>query len=224
MSPLPTAGDCVLSVQNSGTAGSVTDAGDYNWVLVSSERRPATKADPHGLKLENAGGGSVMEMAEWLKKDRVQCGLLRLCFGKGRYRRSKLVFIQWVGDEIGAVKRGRAMASEAAIKKALAPFAVALKFGDGGLGELTPETVVEEVKKTVVTDSGGANEDANLLTVADFLAALEEERQAHAAFFSAAEVAGNADEEKEELDLAESLQLVRDSGCPENWLLLKPRS
>ena len=37
------------------------------------------------------------------------------------------------------------MASEAAIKKALAPFAIALKFGAGGLGELTAETLVEAV-------------------------------------------------------------------------------
>jgi hypothetical protein len=209
-------------VQNSGSPGDAQGSGEYNWVLVSSERNPSTKHDPHGLKLDNAGGGSVLEMADWLQKDRVQYGLLRLSFGAGRYRRSKLVFIQWVGDEIGAVKRGRAMASEAAIKKALAPFAIALKFGAGGLGELTAETLVEAVKKMVVTDSGGS-EDANLLTVADFLAALEEEQQAHAEFFGAEGTDKEADEETEELDLAESLELVRDSDSPENWVLLRPR-
>jgi hypothetical protein len=57
----------------------------FNWALF----RPS--ADPASLDFFNAGSLSVPEMIKWLRDDEVLCGLLRLAFGAGRFRRVKWV-------------------------------------------------------------------------------------------------------------------------------------
>lgn len=59
--------------------------GHFNWALF----RPS--ADPVALDFGNAGSLSVPELAKWLRDDEVLCGLLRLGFGVGRFRRVKWV-------------------------------------------------------------------------------------------------------------------------------------
>ena len=65
------------------------------------------------------GSLSVPEMANWLKDDELLCGVMRLAFGVGRFRRVKWAFLTWSGPSAGAVKRAKAMSSRSAMKAKL---------------------------------------------------------------------------------------------------------
>ena len=58
--------------------------GHFNWSLF----RPTADSS---FDLVNAGSLSVPELAKWLRDDEVLCGVLRLGFGMGRFRRVKWV-------------------------------------------------------------------------------------------------------------------------------------
>jgi hypothetical protein len=70
-------------------------------------------------------------------------------------------------------------------------------------------------------DKGGSGDDGDSLTVADFLAALEEEKQEHQAFFGQG-VEEIIEEAPPALRLDESLRLVQSKEAPENWVLIRP--
>jgi hypothetical protein len=61
-------------------------------------------------------------MNKYLADDKVFFGLLRMGFGGGSGRRTKWIFVQWVGDKMGMVQRGQANAAESAFKERLRPF------------------------------------------------------------------------------------------------------
>ena len=73
--------------------------GPFNWMLV--------RHDPAHPELHNAGGGGVEEFCQYLDDDKVLYGLLRMGFGRGTFRRTKLIFIHWSGPAVSAVKRGQ---------------------------------------------------------------------------------------------------------------------
>ena len=69
-------------------------------------------------------------MSKWLKDDELLCGIVRLAFGKGRFRRVKWAYLTWSGPSAGAVKRAKAMSSRAPMKSKLGPVSVDLETGD----------------------------------------------------------------------------------------------
>ena len=46
--------------------------------------------------------------------------LVRMNFGSGRFRRSKLMFLHFIGDSVSAVKRGRWNAKKSAMMDLMA--------------------------------------------------------------------------------------------------------
>lgn len=90
--------------------------GAWNWVLL--------KSDPAKLELIAGGGGGADEMREFAatRTKEVLTGLLRLSFGEGRLRRCKHVLAVVVGEQVGAVARGRASLVRAQMEKDLAQF------------------------------------------------------------------------------------------------------
>jgi hypothetical protein len=73
--------------------------GPFNWLLV--------EPNVDNPRLYNSGSGSVMEMVEWLDTSKVLYGLVRMSFGTGQFRRTKWVWLQWSGDDVGAMQRSR---------------------------------------------------------------------------------------------------------------------
>lgn len=69
--------------------------GHFNWALF----RPTADAS---FDLVNAGSLSVPELAKWLRDDEVLCGVLRLGFGVGRFRR-----VKWVRAAAGGAATAR---------------------------------------------------------------------------------------------------------------------
>jgi len=54
-----------------------------------------------------AGSGGVEEMQKWLDDAAVMWAILRFALGSGSFRRQKLVFLHFNGDECGVIVRGR---------------------------------------------------------------------------------------------------------------------
>jgi hypothetical protein len=73
---------------------------EYNWVLFSC---------PKGIPvLVEGGDDGLFGLTAKLSTDQILFGLVRITVGTGRFKRSKWIFVQWIGDEVGAVARGRA--------------------------------------------------------------------------------------------------------------------
>lgn len=60
---------------------------------------PPTRPCPPELRLFNGGSLSIGELQRVLPEDQVLYGLIRMGFGAGQFRRTKWVFLHWVGDK-----------------------------------------------------------------------------------------------------------------------------
>merc|ERR1711937_206147 len=75
--------------------------GPFNWALFVP--------DPTKFLLWDAGSLSVGEMTTMLPEDQVLCGLVRMGFGTGKFRRTKWISIWWIGPKVSAVQKGKIM-------------------------------------------------------------------------------------------------------------------
>jgi hypothetical protein len=158
MPHVPSAEQCFAAVRE--------PLGPFNWVLFG--------ANASKLQLINAGGGSVVQMARYLKDDQVCFGLLRLGFGGSNMRRTKWVFVFWSGQNMSMVKRGQANAAESAMKEKLRPFNLSLVYHN--TSDFTLKKLVARVQKSIVVDGGGeTGENSDGFTVDAFMDALKEE-------------------------------------------------
>jgi hypothetical protein len=183
--------------------------GPFNWGLF--------EPTPEELKLYNGGSLSVPELQRALPDNQVLYGLIRMGFGAGPFRRTKWVFLHWVGGQTGAVKRGRATAAKGAMMDLLKPFHADVEVDSKT--DLDLKAFVDRMtRKFVVDDDGSSQTVAGESTFGfdSFLAALAEEQAANAAFFDdAPEPAPTG----QTLEVEETLQLVRQSHSPINWAL-----
>jgi len=149
--------------------------GPWNWVLM--------KPDPVQFQLVAGGAGSVDEMCEHLSNHStdVLFGLLRMGFGVARLRRTKHVFIHFVGPNAGPVPRGRAATVRSAMEKEmakLAAFSISLELSSAQ--DLTLEAVIGRMRKSSVIDDDvldGDKPEKNVYSCEAFREALREERQ-----------------------------------------------
>jgi len=155
--------------------------GAFNWVLFMP--------DPAKLELWDGGSLSVPEMLEVLPQDEVLCGLVRLGFGTGKFRRTKWVSIWWVGPKVSARKKGSVMGSakDQMIRKTNNS---GLVIEGADVDDVSLEAIVDTVKRAAVIDGdgvdgiGGARDTGgDPFSMDAFYAALEEEISANAEFF-----------------------------------------
>ena len=177
--------------------------GAFNWVLVRNENgKPA---------LDDAGAGSVSELVARLDDSHVQFGVLRLSFGKGRFRRTKWVFVHWAGSSASALRRGRDNAALGVIRPTLGPTSIDLHATGPSREELSLPEVIEKVRRVFVVDGElSADDAARLLSVEAFEEALEEDEAALAEEFGLGHWAEGDDTVADEED-GDALPLLRDA-------------
>jgi len=198
----PTAPQCLAAVRDAD--------GPFNWVLF--------EANPNPLKLVNAGGGSVMQMERYLKDDAVCFGLLRMSFGAGNLRRTKWIFLQWSGEKMGMVQRGRANAAEAQMKEKIRPFNLSIVAHHTSDVKLKP--MVDRIQASIVVDGHGQHgESADVFTIDAFMSALAEEAKNSAAYFGAEAPQGTAEKQ---FTFEEAVRKIKDAESPLCWGLFAP--
>jgi hypothetical protein len=101
------------------------------------------------VTLTSSGTGGLSELVSLLKEDQCQYGYLRVISGDSESRRAKFVFISWVGEKVGALKRAKTSVQKAEVKKVIRDFTVEVH------GE-TLDELDESALMTKVRKAGGA--------------------------------------------------------------------
>jgi len=188
--------------------------GPFNWALFVP--------DPANLELWDAGSLSVAEMQTLLPEDQVLCGLVRMGFGTGKFRRTKWVSIWWVGSKVSAVKKGQMLGS--------GKDQVMRKINSGGItlegatvDDVSVDEVIDKVRRAAIIDGddvdgiGGARDaGADPFSMDAYYAALEEEIKGNAAFFGE-----KTDDAGRSFGLKSTVTEVRATDGKKNWCLVE---
>lgn len=189
--------------------------GALNWVLVRNEGGVAA--------LDDAGGGSVPELAKALADDAVQFGVVRMSFGAGRFRRTKWIFVHWLGPSCGALRRGRDNAALGSIRPALGPTSADLQADERQEMEL--EAVIDRVRRIFVVDGDiDAEEAAAVVSVEAFNAALKEDEARMRQEFGLPDDGEDGAAKGGGVplpSLGDAVAKIRNKSDPTNWLLVR---
>jgi len=178
--------------------------GPFNWALFE----PSEKK----LDFYNAGSLSVDEMLKDLDPTKVLAGVVRMSFGKGRFKRTKWIAIWWSGEKVSAMKRGKLNAMKGAMTKMMAPYT--LMHTAQCPDDITLETLIQKVHDYCTIDGKGEHGE-DLYTVEAFMEGLQDELGDNANYFGDK---GDVDEPLETLE--EAVEKVRKfEGY--NWVLMK---
>lgn len=184
--------------------------GPLNWMLIDA-----------GMQLIEAGGGSVREMAQFLKPTEVAFGMLRMGFGSGQFKRNYWLFIHWAGEAGSMTVRGKANASLERCKAALQP--TQIDFFGATKEEVTVDVFIEKVARYCAVDGDTARSET-ALTYEAFMEALKEDQQKLEEEFGLDSAGGQPLDETDfsSLDVREAVRSVRDTNDPFNWLVIQP--
>jgi len=121
---------------------------------VRNDKNPTTWAlfgykDKGTITLQATGSGSLSELTGKLQPAEAQYGFIRLITDE-ETKRSKFVFISWVGEEVGRLLRAKVSVHKASVKEVVRDFAVEIH------AEKKEELSEAQVLQAVIK-AGGAN-------------------------------------------------------------------
>ena len=196
------------------------DCGPFNWATF--------EPNPTKLTLLEGGSGGLFELAEQLPDNKVCFGLLRLAFGTGRFRRTKFIFFQWSGDQVGAVAKGKANMQFAEMSSALAPHSTELRLV--GRGDVEPQAILDRVKSIFTVDNIQLpTTDGKLakptFSAEEYIQALLEEQNRTKEFYQETDDGtATAPAKKEEFPVLETIQQVRNEKGGLGWGIFQPKN
>ncbi len=71
------------------------------------------------IVVQGSGSGGLEELKGILQDDQVHYGYLRVVSGDSESKRAKFVFISWVGEKVGALKRAKVSVHKASVKQVI---------------------------------------------------------------------------------------------------------
>jgi len=125
-----------------------SDSSETNWVVYHYEG--ASK-----ITVKGTGSGGLDELKGILEDDQVHYGYLRVTSGDNESKRSKFVFISWVGERVGPLKRAKVSVHKASVKQIIQSYAIEVHAEKQE--ELTEDDILARVRK-----AGGADYSGNL--------------------------------------------------------------
>lgn len=122
--------------------------------------------DERTLVVVGAGAGGVPEMVKYMNSKEVMWALLRFEFGTGSFARTKLIFLQFAGEEISFMRRAQATALTKTARHFLRSagrdhFHAAIEMRD--LADVTAENIMNEVSEYFVVDAISGSSTANMI-------------------------------------------------------------
>ena len=125
-----------------------SDNSDTNWVVYGYEGNSK-------IVKKASGSGGLDELKGSLEDDQVHYGYLRVTSGDNESKRSKFVFISWVGERVGPLKRAKVSVHKASVKQIIQSYAIEVHAEK-------QEELIEEDILTRVRKAGGADYSGNL--------------------------------------------------------------
>eukprot|EP00178_Gracilaria_changii_P025250 TRINITY_DN7785_c0_g1_i1.p1 TRINITY_DN7785_c0_g1~~TRINITY_DN7785_c0_g1_i1.p1 ORF type:complete len:150 (+),score=43.13 TRINITY_DN7785_c0_g1_i1:26-475(+) len=126
------------------------DTNDVDWCVWGY-----ADAKSNDIVSQATGSGNVEKMAENFKDDEVQYGYVRVTLGDEQSKRAKFLFVAWVGENVGGLRKGRVSVHKADVKTILKEYSVEISATD------RDDLSLEAVTKAVVK-AGGANYSGDL--------------------------------------------------------------
>jgi len=123
------------------------DSNDTNWTVFGYEG--------NAIKVQGKGSGDIEELKGVLSEEEAQFAYLRVTSGDSESKRSKFVFISWVGERLGALKRAKVSVHKASVKQVVQSYAIEVHAEH--LSELKEDDILAKVRK-----AGGADYSGNL--------------------------------------------------------------
>eukprot|EP00929_Paragymnodinium_shiwhaense_P008386 TRINITY_DN11233_c0_g1_i2.p1 TRINITY_DN11233_c0_g1~~TRINITY_DN11233_c0_g1_i2.p1 ORF type:complete len:580 (-),score=115.70 TRINITY_DN11233_c0_g1_i2:453-2192(-) len=194
--------------------------GPWNWLF----GRFGEDAD--SFELIAGGDGSIYEMEEYMAENpaEVLFGVLRMGFGIGRFRRTKYVFVRFIGSASSAVQRGIASQAHPVARKQFDPYcSISIDMEVSDSEEFSEEEVVKRVNRLTTVDYDGLAHDSATrvdFTVEAFREALEEEK-CEAAEAEASAAFSSAGKEPHEFPGVQEIVRLVHSDSPTNWALFQ---
>ncbi|KAJ3428443.1 coactosin [Anaeramoeba flamelloides] len=106
------------------------------------------------LEMIGSGSGGIDEMKSLFDPTLVIYGYLRVIAGDEESKRPKFVFVVWVGENCGVMRRARVSVHKSDVKKVIKQFAV--EWPGTELSEFEYEDIMKQVRKV-----GGADYQGN---------------------------------------------------------------
>eukprot|EP00041_Stephanoeca_diplocostata_P035984 m.1292102 g.1292102 ORF g.1292102 m.1292102 type:complete len:583 (-) comp24786_c0_seq35:3142-4890(-) len=188
--------------------------GAFNWALFLP--------DASDLTLWDAGSLGVGEMNSLLPDDQVLCGLLRMGFGAGKFRRTKMVSIWYVGPNVSAHQKGSILGFGKS--KSIERLKAGIQMEGDSPAEFTLEQVIDKVKRAAIIDGDGVDGIGGARDAGDdpfsmdsYYAALEEEVKGNAAYFGEETKAAGG----RNFGLTSTIKDVRNVDGKYTWLLVE---
>lgn len=112
------------------------DNGPINWAVFA--------ADPDNLHMLSYGRGGIFELIKNLPNDQWLFGLFRISFLTGASREHRVIFFQWIGSNLKAVRNGSSAGLYPAMAKALSPYAFEIYLV--GLDDLNAQAIINKTR------------------------------------------------------------------------------
>jgi hypothetical protein len=112
------------------------DNGSINWAIFEN--------DVQTLRVRAYGRQGIFEMVNNLPDDAWLFGLFRLSFSNGEDRQRRVIFFQWIGSNLKAVRGGSGAGVYPAMAKLLAPFSYEIYLV--GRQDLKPQEIINKCK------------------------------------------------------------------------------
>ena len=107
------------------------------------------------LNLVGKGNGGLEELKGHLAEDQCFYGYVKFITGDEESKRTKFLFLTWVGEKVSPLRRARISVHKADVKTIVKNFAVEVHV-------TTLDEVDEEAFKTLLVKAGGANYSGNI--------------------------------------------------------------
>ncbi|CAD2218013.1 hypothetical protein AGDE_04396 [Angomonas deanei] len=132
--------------------------GPINWAVL--------EADPKNLAVKSYGRNGIFELVKNLPDDAWLFGLFRISFNINNNRERRIIFFQWIGSKLKAVKTAGRAGIYPGMTKALAPYAYEIYLV--GQGDLNAQAIINksksafaDVKAPALSSGGGAPSTIN---------------------------------------------------------------
>ena len=102
------------------------------------------------VKLAGKGSGGVPELLSHFKENECVYAYLKVISGDAESKRSKFVFITWIGERTPVMRKANVSVHKAEIKNVISQFAVEISASD--LEDVNESVILQRVVK-----AGGAN-------------------------------------------------------------------
>ena len=117
------------------------DNSDTDWLV-------AGYADKKTITAQGTGSGGVSELVAQFADDQAQFAYLRVTAGDEESRRTKFVFITWVGEGVKALAKAKVSVHKASVKQVVRDFGVEMHATERN------EVSEDEIMKRVIAAMG----------------------------------------------------------------------